>query len=42
LTAAQDDDGTGFALLKPPKLVSQTAELDPEDLANALRRMSEE
>jgi hypothetical protein len=41
LTAAQDDDGTGFAPLKPPKLISQT-ELDPEELANALRRMSEE
>jgi hypothetical protein len=42
LTAVPDDDGTGFAPLKPPKLVSQSAELDPEELANALRRMSEE
>lgn len=32
---------TDFAPLRPPKLISQT-ELDPAELANALRRMSEE
>ncbi|MFC0214362.1 hypothetical protein ACFFK0_18175 [Paenibacillus chartarius] len=35
-------DDAGFAPLKPPKLVSQAPELNPEELANALRRMSEE
>jgi hypothetical protein len=35
------DDGAVFTQLKPPKLISQS-ELKPEELANALRRMSEE
>ncbi|KIL39225.1 hypothetical protein SD70_21365 [Gordoniibacillus kamchatkensis] len=39
--AGERDDGTGFAPLSPPKLASHAA-LDPEELANALRRMSQE
>jgi hypothetical protein len=35
------DDGAVFTQLKPPKLISQS-ERDPEQLAKALRRMSEE
>lgn len=36
-----DDDEPVFAPLRPPKLASKPV-LDPEELANALRRMSEE
>lgn len=36
-----DTDGLDFAPLRPPKLMTKP-DLDPEELANALRRMSEE